>query len=101
MILMLKLDKIDFFMNKSVKYLFYKFNDYLPFRNLPTVPIRYSKIAANEIILKHAQNRDWQYLVDSVIKLVKNDKSHLKPPPKNEKIIKSIKHNYKVAQRVY
>ena len=88
-------------MNKSVKYLFYKFNDYLPFRNLSTVPIRYSKIAANEIILKHAQNRDWQYLVDSVIKLVKNDKSHLKPPPKNEKIIKSIKHNYKVAQRVY
>ena len=95
------MDKFDFFTNKNVKYLFYKFNDYLLFRNLPTVPVRHSKIAENKIILKKVQNSDWKYLVVSVIKLVENDRSHLKPPlPKNEEK-KSMKHNYKVARRVY
>lgn len=58
-----------------------------------------------EIILKEAENRDWQYLVQSVIKFIENDKNHLQPlqkkKKKNIKIkVKSIKHNYKVAQRV-
>ena len=72
-----------FFVKKNVKYLFYRFNDYLLFRRLPTVPVRPSKIVENEIVLKEVQNRDWQYLDESVIKLVQNDKSHLKPLPKN------------------
>ena len=38
----------DFFTNKTVKYLFYKFNDYLLLRNLWTVLVRYSKIAAED-----------------------------------------------------
>lgn len=59
-----------------------------------------------EIILKEAENRDWQYLVQSVIKFIENDKNHLQPlqkkKKKNIKIkVKSIKHNYKVVQRVY
>lgn len=64
-----------------------------------------------QIILKEAENRDWQYLVQPVIKFIEND--HLKKKPfeatakkkkmkKNIKIkINSIKHNYKVVQRVY
>ena len=30
-------DKSDFFVNKNVKYLYCRFNDYLLFRSLPTV----------------------------------------------------------------
>ena len=52
--------------------------------------------------MEEIENRDWQYLVESVIKLAENGKSHLKPMPKAErKIIKSMKYNYRVAQRVY
>ena len=48
--------------------------------------------------MKEIQNRDWQYLVESGINLVKNDKSVLKPLSKAEKKnIKSMKYNYKVA----
>ena len=49
------------------------------------------------------QRRDWQYLVESVIQLVECDKNHLKSLPKSEKkkIIKSMKHNYRVVRRVY
>ena len=51
-------DKFDLFTNKYVKHLFYKFNNYLLFRNLPTVPVMHWKIAGDEIILKEARNRD-------------------------------------------
>ena len=85
-----------------VKYLFYKFDDYLLFNGLTTVPVRHSRINENKIVLEEIQNRDWQYLVESVIKLVEHDKTHLKPLPKAErKVIKSMKHNYRVARRVY
>ena len=44
----------------------------------------------------------WQYLVESVTKIVEHDKSHLKLLPKAErKIIKSMKYNYRVVQRVH
>ena len=52
--------------------------------------------------MEEIQNRDWQYLVELVIKLVEHDKTYLKPLPNAErKIIKSMKHNYSVARRVY
>ena len=44
--------------------------------------------------MEEIQNRDWQYLVESVIKLVEHDKNHLKSLPKaKRKIIKSTKYN--------
>ena len=52
--------------------------------------------------MKEVQSRDWQYLIESVITLVEHDESELRPISKSEKkVIKSMKHNYKVARRVY
>ena len=46
--------------------------------------------------MEEIKNRGWLYLVESVIKLVEQDQSHLKPLPKAErKIIKSMKYNYR------
>ena len=80
-------DKFDFFANKNLKYLLYMFNNYLVLSGQPTVPVRHSKLAENEVIMKEVQNRRL-YLVESVIKLVENDKSHLTPLSKNENKIK-------------
>ena len=86
--------KFDFFVHKNVKYLFYKFKDYLLFSGLNTVPVRHSKINEHKIVREEIQNRDWQYLVESVIKLVEHNKNHLKLLPKAErKTIKSTKYN--------
>ena len=63
--------KIDFFAHKNVKYLFYKFNDYLHLNGLNTVLVRHSKINENKIVMEEIQNSDWQSLVESVIKLLK------------------------------
>ena len=43
-----------------------------------------------QIILKEAENRDWQYLVQPVIKFIENDKNHLKPLQKKKKRRKII-----------
>ena len=91
-------EKFDFFAYKNVKYLFYKFNDYLLFNGLNTVPVKPSRINENKIVMEEIQNRDCQYLVE----FVGHDKTHLKSLPKAErKIIKSMKYNYRVARRVY
>ena len=95
-------EKFGFFTYKNVKYLFYKFNVYLLFNELITVSVRHPKINENKIAMKEIQNRDWQYLVELLIKLVEHDESHLKLLSKAErKIIKRTKYNYRVAQRVY
>ena len=42
--------------------------------------------------MEEIQNKDWKYLVESVKKLVENDKRHIEPLPKAErKIIKRMK----------
>ena len=52
--------------------------------------------------MEEIQNWDWQYLAESVIKLVEHDKTHFKPLSKAErKIIKSMKHDHRAARRVY
>ena len=95
-------EKIDFFAHKNVKYLYFKFNDYLLFNGLNKVPLIQSKINENKIVMEEIQNRDSQYLVESVIKLVETDNIHLKLLPKAErKIIKSMKYNSRDARRVY
>ena len=66
------------------------------------VPARHSETNENKTVMGEIQNRDCQYLVESVIKLVTHNKSHLKLLPKAEiKIIKSKKYNYRVTRRVY
>ena len=51
-------EKFDFFANKNVRYLFYKFNDYLLFNRLNAVPVRHSRINENKIVVEEIQNRD-------------------------------------------
>ena len=66
------------------------------------MPVRHSRINENQIVMEEIQNRDCQYLVKLVIKLVEHDKNDLKPLPKaGRKIMKSMKHNYRVAWSVY
>ena len=51
-------ENFDIFANQNVNYLFYQFNDYLPFNGLNKVPVRHSKINENEIVMEEIQNKD-------------------------------------------
>ena len=64
--------------------------------------MRHLKINENKNVMEEVQNRDWQHLGESVTRFVEHNKSHLKPLSKTEgKIIKSMKHNCRVARSVY
>ena len=51
-------EKYDFFTNKNVKYLFYRFNDFLIFRGQPMLTLRDSKKTVNEIVIEEVKSRD-------------------------------------------
>ena len=57
-------DRFDTLTNKSVKYLFLRYKD------LPAVSIRHSKISKDRVTLEEIQNRNWQYLIESLMEKV-------------------------------
>ena len=98
----MKLSKNLTFLHTKILNIFYKFNGYLLFNGINTVPVRRLKINENKIVMEEIQNRDWQYIVESIIKLVEHDKSHLKLLPKAErKILKSMKYNMAEQFKIY
>ena len=63
-------NRFDMLTNKNVKYLFYRYNDFLLSKNLPTISIRHSKIFENYNAVEEIQSRSWQYLIKSLISRV-------------------------------
>ena len=52
-------DKYNLFTNKNVKYLFYRLNDFLLFRDQPILMVRHLKKTVNEIVKEEVQSIDW------------------------------------------
>ena len=70
--------KLDTLTNKSSKYLFYRYNDYLVYKGFDPSPIIHTKLSTDEVVLEKLQNRDWQYLIESLIYKVEKDKDYYK-----------------------
>ena len=56
--------KLDTLTNKSIKYLFYRYNDYLVYKGFESLPVIHAKLSTDEAVMEKLQNRDWQYLVE-------------------------------------
>ena len=69
---------------KIIKYLFYRYNDFLLSRGLTTADVRHTKLSADEVVLEELQNKDWQYLIDSLIWKVEKDKDYYKVKTKKD-----------------
>ena len=52
-------DKLDTLTNKSIKYLFYRYNDYLVYKGFEPSPIIHTKLSTDEVVMEKLQNRDW------------------------------------------
>ena len=63
----------DTLTNKNIKYLSYRYNDFLLSRGLSPGEIRHSKLSADKIVMEELQNRNWQYLIESLIYKVEKD----------------------------
>ena len=68
------IDRFDMLANKNIKYLFYKYNDFLLWKSLPALFLRHAKLIEDKVVLEELQNRDCQYLIENLISSIKNKK---------------------------
>ena len=70
--------KLGTLTNKSVKYLFYRYSDYLVYKGFEPSPIIHTKLSTDEVVMEKLQNRDRQYLIESLIYKVEKEKDYYK-----------------------
>ena len=69
---------LDTLTNKSIKYLFYRYNDYFVCKDFEPSSIIHTKLSADEFVMENLQNRDWQYLIESLIYKIEKNKDYYK-----------------------
>ena len=96
-------DRFDMSANKNVNYFFTDTRFFLLLKSLPKIFLRHSKLTESKVVLEELKDMDWQYLIKNLISSIEIKKSnYLKRLEKKEtKIIKDMKENCKVIQRVY
>ena len=88
--------KLDTLTNKSIKYLFYRYNESLIFHSNDPVFIVHTKASADEVVLESLHNTDWQYLVETVIEKAETDGGYFNIRKEKEaRILKKMTKNYK------
>ena len=93
--------KLDTLTNKSIKYLFYRYNDCLVYKGFDPSPIIHTKLSTNEVVMEKLQNRYWQYLIESLIYKVEKEKDCYKiKMTEDSEIIQDIPKNYRLLRRI-
>ena len=64
--------KLDVLKFKNVKYLFYRFNNFLSESNVPIKKIKHSTVTDDFIAAEEIQNQNWQYYIEQVIEFCHN-----------------------------
>ena len=94
--------RLDTLTNKSIKYLFYRYNDYLVSKGFEPSPIIHTKLPTDKVVKENLQNRDWQCLVKSLIYKVEKDKDYYKiKTTEDSKMIQDMVKNYRVLRRIH
>ena len=94
--------KLDTLTNKSMKYLFYRYNDYLVYKGFDASPIIHTKLSTDEVVMEKLQNRDWQYLIESLIYKVEKEKDYYKiKTTENSEMIQDMSKNYRLLRRIH
>ena len=71
-------------------------------RRLELSDIVHKKLSADEIVMERLQNRDWQYLIESLIYKVEKDQDYYKIKTiEDSEIIKDMEKNYRILRRVH
>ena len=94
--------KLDTLTNKSIKYLFDRYNDYLVFKGFDPSPIIHTKLSTDEVVMEKLQNRDWQYLIESLIYKVEQEKDYYKiKMTEDSEMIQDMSKNYRLLRRIH
>lgn len=92
--------KYDMFTNKTLKFLFCRFNNFLNMENCKMKYLRHMLIVVDQEGLTELQNRNWSYFIEKVNAVSENLNKTEIHENKN-KIIKDIIKNYNICRRFY
>ena len=88
--------------NKSIKYLFYRYNDYSVYKGFDTSSIIHTKLSTDEVVMEKLQNRDWQYLIESLIYKAEKEKDYYKiKTQEDSEMIQDMSKNYRLLRRIH
>ena len=82
--------------------MFYRYNDYLVYKGFEPSPAIQTKLSPDEAVMEKLQNRDRQYLVESVIYKVEKGKDYYKiKTAEDSKMIQAMTKNYRLLRRAH
>ena len=93
--------KYDRYSNKSAKYLFYKFNDWIESMEEDKLLICHTAKTKDDFSFKTIESRDRQFLIEKLIHNIAFKGHYQSSTEKNPKIVETIENNYKVNRRMY
>ena len=94
--------KVDTLTNKSIKYLFYRCNYYLVYKGFEPSPMIHTKLSTDEVVMEKLQNRDWQYLIESLIYKVEKEKDYYRiKTTEDSEMIQDMSKNYRLLRRIH
>ena len=94
--------KLDTLTNKSIEYLFYRYNDYLVYKGFDPSPIIHTKLSIDEVVMEKLQNRDWQYLIESLTYKVEKEQDYYKiKTTEDSEMIQDMSKNYRLLRRIH
>ena len=94
--------KLDTLKNKSIKYLFYRYNDTLLYAGMEPASIIHTNLSADEIVMENLRNRDWQYLIESLIYKTEKNKDYYKiKTTEDSEMVQDVTKNYKLLRTIH
>ena len=82
---------------QNVKFLVYRYNDFLTSGENTAIKIRHSQLTDDYLAAEEIQNQDWQYFIERILE-VSNDPNAIES---KETFLKTTIENITVAKKIY
>ena len=94
-------EKYDLYAKKNLKYMFYRFNEYIKAYGGKRREIKHTQKLKDSIGLKKIEERNEQFLVEKIIHSIEFQNPYTNSVEQKPEIIDIVETNYKIARRVY
>ena len=93
-------EKYDLYAKKNLKYMFYRFNEYIKAYGGKRREIKHTQKLKDSIGLKKIEERNEQFLVEKIIHSIEFQNPYTNSVEQKPEIIDTVETNYKIARRV-
>ena len=96
--------KYDFLANKNSKFLFNLFNKYQENRGRKKLPVKHTKVSADDYALKKLQDRNWPYFVNRIIEFsqgVYDSNDIITTDAEEVNILNNTRANFEITKNLY